>query len=122
MADLFEASGDTTADKLDQFVKYITGQNLSMFSARYEVFKQGTSNQRVNNRVWCLLRERTDIVGSPQCGAGTTNYNLRIIRFDTFSGNTGVAKQDKPSKVARAEGWHQAEYVSDSESELVKCN
>ncbi len=119
LGDLFESDRGQTSDKLSAFTKYITRQDLSLFLARYEIFKKVMGIK--GSIIECGVYFGNGLMTYSQLSAALEpiNYNRRIIGFDTFCGNKGETKNDLPSKAAA--GLTQAQYDIDSENEILKC-
>jgi hypothetical protein len=91
---LFEKYKYDSQIKLDNFEKYVRGQRLSRFLARYELFKKvlNTSGSIVECGVhygggllaWAKLSNALE----------PYNYKRKIIGFDSFSGFPTITKED----------------------------
>ncbi len=94
-AHIFDKSNDTTASKLQNFVKYIRRQDVTKLLARYEIFKKVlyTKGSVVECGVfkgaglmsWALFSDMLEPV----------NLTRRIYGFDTFEGFPNVSEKDK---------------------------
>lgn len=119
LAHLFEKNQCSTEEKLGAFAKYITRQDLSLFLARYEIFKLAQPIK--GSIVECGVYYGNGLMTYAQLSAALEpiNYNRRIIGFDTFEGNASQTQMDSPSK--SADSLSQVEYAIDSEKELLEC-
>jgi hypothetical protein len=89
--------------KLDNFEKYVRGQRLSRFIARYELLKKvlNTSGSIVECGVhygggllaWAKLSNALE----------PYNYKRKIIGFDSFSGFPGITEEDLPAQKKNSE-------------------
>jgi len=118
LTEYFEKSPDLVADKLANFPKYVTRQDLTYFLAKYEIFKK-------------ILHVNGSIV---ECGVlfggglmtfaklssifEPINYSRKIIGFDTFSGFLKLSRKDigSTSTLAKKGGLK-----LDSYNDLLKC-
>lgn len=119
LGDLFQKSTGSNADKLGAYMKFITRQDMSLFIARYEIFKQVLDIK--GSIIECGVYYGSGLMTYAQLSAGLEpiNYNRRIIGFDTFEGNAGMSSFDKQSK--DSESISQATYSIDTEAELRDC-
>lgn len=91
----FQESYGSNVEKLQNFSKYVPRQNLSLFLARYEMFK------RVLNIHGSIIECGVYLGGGLMTFAQLStilepyNYQRRIIGFDTFSGFPRVTQEDK---------------------------
>ncbi len=94
-ANIFDKSADTTASKLQNFIKYVRRQDVTKLLARYEIFKKvlHTKGSVVECGVfkgaglmsWALFSDMLEPV----------NLTRRIYGFDTFEGFPNVSEKDK---------------------------
>jgi hypothetical protein len=112
----FDADQGTTENKLGTFMKYVTRQEVSLFLARYEIFKQILDVK--GSVVECGVYYGNGLMTFAQFSAALEpfNYNRRVIGFDTFSGNKGWSNNDKPSSSALT--LKQVDYAVDSKKSL----
>jgi hypothetical protein len=94
-ANIFDKSTDSTASKLQNFIKYIRRQDVTKLLARYEIFKKvlHTKGSVIECGVfkgaglmsWALFSDMLEPV----------NLTRRIYGFDTFEGFPNVSEKDK---------------------------
>jgi hypothetical protein len=89
------SEGDTLA-KLRNFAKFVPRQNLSLFLAKNEIFKQLIDVH--GHIVECGVFMGGGLLTWAQLSAIYEPYNhvRRIIGFDTFAGFPNLAEKDKP--------------------------
>ena len=89
------SEGDTLA-KLRNFAKFVPRQNLSLFLAKNEIFKQLLDVH--GHIVECGVFMGGGLLTWAQLSAVYEPYNhvRRIIGFDTFAGFPSFARKDKP--------------------------
>ncbi len=103
-----QATGSTT-DKLNDFTKFVSRQSLSTFLFKWEIFKQVLEVQ--GSVVECGVRSGGGLFAFAHFSAilEPTNYQRKIIGFDTFEGFPAVARQDlatgRTSRHAHAGGF-----------------
>jgi hypothetical protein len=121
LATFFEGASGTTQEKLGAFMKFVSRQDLSLLLARYEVFKQ--VGEVKGSILECGVYHGNGLMTWALLSAALepTNYNRRIIGFDTFAGNAGESARDRITGAAAAQGLHQTAYAVDSEAELRRC-
>lgn len=90
-----ESGGDTLA-KLRNFPKFAPRQNLALFLAKNEIFKQVLNVH--GHIVECGVFMGGGLLTWAQLSAIYEPYNhvRRIVGFDTFAGFPSLAEQDKP--------------------------
>jgi hypothetical protein len=91
------SEGDTLA-KLRNFSKFVPRQNLSLFLAKNEIFKQTVDVH--GHIVECGVFMGGGLLTWAQLSAIYEPYNhvRRIVGFDTFAGFPSFAEQDKPQQ------------------------
>lgn len=121
LAEAFDNGLGATVDKLAAFPKYITRQDLSYLLARYELFKLVALSK--GSIIECGVYYGNGLMIWAQLSAALepTNYNRKIVGFDTFSGNVGDSDKDRPSCEVNERQTKQADYAIDSEDELKRC-
>jgi hypothetical protein len=121
LAHLFETGIGDTADRLESFAKFITRQDFSLLLARYDIFRQVLPVK--GSVVECGVYYGNGLMTWAHLSAALepTNYNRRILGFDTFSGNCGSSEKDVPGRDSLEGRLPQAAYVVDSEDELQRC-
>jgi hypothetical protein len=89
------SEGDTLA-KLRNFAKFVPRQNLSLFLAKNDIFKQLLNVH--GHIVECGVFMGGGLLTWAQLSAVYEPYNhvRRVIGFDTFAGFPSFAEQDKP--------------------------
>jgi hypothetical protein len=94
-----ESEGDTLA-KLKNFTKFVPRQNLSLFMAKNEIFKQILNVH--GHIVECGVFMGGGLLTWAQFSAIYEPYNhtRRIVGFDTFEGFPGLSKFDSPKEGA----------------------
>lgn len=104
LARIFEASPDTTEEKLDSFPKYVRRQALKRFLALYEIFRQVLDVK--GSVVECGVFRGFGLMSWAHLSAILEPENLtrRIYGFDTFKGLTGVVEQDNSQASQATEG------------------
>ncbi|HPB24156.1 MAG TPA: TylF/MycF/NovP-related O-methyltransferase [Bacteroidales bacterium] len=118
-AHIFDKSTDTTASKLQNFIKYVRRQDITKLLARYEIFKKvlHTKGSIVECGVfkgaglmsWALFSDMLEPV----------NLTRRIYGFDTFEGFPNVNEKDNNLLRNPGIGDLKAE-VYDELSELIR--
>lgn len=104
IAALFDHSGDTTADKLSAFTRYVRRQDLKRLLACYEIFQRilpvkGSIIEGGVFRGQTLMSwYHLSTILEPE------NLTRRIYGFDSFAGLTGVSGADKSARSAAREG------------------
>jgi hypothetical protein len=97
MAEVFEVSSEPLRDKIDAFAKFASRQSIAKFLARYEIFKKIIE---VNGSiVECGVLHGAGLFTFAKLSSifEPVNHTRRIIGFDTFSGFSSIAKEDKGS-------------------------
>lgn len=114
IAQIFDESPLPTHEKLGAAFNYSMRQDISLFLARYELFKK---TEHIKGSI---------VEGGVYYGNGLMswyhlssalepiNYNRRIIGFDTFEGSTRPGEKDQKS----SEHWSQPDYAIDSQKEI----
>jgi len=100
LADLgkyFSESIGTNAEKLSNFPKFVSRQNLTSFLARYELFKKILHVE--GSIVDCGILFGGGLMAFAKLSAifEPVNYQRKIIGFDTFAGYPKLSKKDKNS-------------------------
>jgi hypothetical protein len=90
----FESSVGTTVDRLRHFAKFVPRQNLSLFLARNELFKQILGIHGVI--IECGVYLGSGVLGWGQLSSIYEPYNhvRRVVGFDTFEGFPGLSEKD----------------------------
>jgi len=93
----FGSSIGSTAEKLANFAKYAPRQKLSKFLSRYEIFKKVLQVQ--GSIVECGVLFGGGLMTWAQLSniLEPVNYQRTVIGFDTFTGFSGVSKEDQTS-------------------------
>ena len=114
----FDNSIGSTLDKLSNFTKYVPRQDLTVFLAKYEIFKKVLSVKGVIIECGVFLGGGLMTFAKLSSILEPTNHRRKIIGFDTFSGFPGITKSDKGSSsdFARKKGL-----AVDSYKDLQKC-
>jgi len=114
----FNKSNFSTIDKLSNFVKYVTRQDLTAFLFKYEVFKKILHVH--GSSVECGVFQGNGLMTFAQISSilEPINHQRRIIGFDTFSGFPKLSKEDKGSTSAFAKKGHLA---TNSYDDLLNC-
>lgn len=97
LEDYFSKSMGTNVEKLQNFAKYVPRQSLTIFLAKYEIFKKIL---HINGSiVECGVLFGGGIMAFAQLSAifEPVNHTRKIIGFDTFSGFSSLTKQDEGS-------------------------
>lgn len=118
LEEYFNNGTDPLIDKLENFSKYVTRQDMAYFLAKYEIFKK-------------ILHVNGSIV---ECGVlfggglmtfaklssifEPVNYSRKIIGFDTFAGFPKLSKKDIGSTSTNAK---KGGFKLDSYEDLKKC-
>ena len=121
LAAFYETASGTTQEKLGAFMKFVSRQDLSMLLARYELFKQVAEVK--GSILECGVYHGNGLMTWALLSAALepTNYNRRIVCFDTFAGNHGESARDRITSSAASQGLRQTAYAADSEAELQRC-
>jgi hypothetical protein len=92
--DYFLGSAGSTAEKLENFTKYVSRQVLTTFLYRYEIFKRVL--QVHGSIIECGVLHGGGLMSWAQLSAifEPVNHQRRVIGFDTFEGFVSVAPQD----------------------------
>ncbi|MBU3126668.1 TylF/MycF family methyltransferase [Clostridium tagluense] len=119
LGDFFDDSQGTSEEKLEAFPKFITRQNMSLFLARYEIFKK--IKEVKGSIIECGVYYGNGLMTYAQLSAALEpiNYNRRIVGFDTFEGNKSSSSKDMPSKNNNIQC--QPEYSIDTQNEIMEC-
>lgn len=99
---IFEECPDSTAEKLEQFPKYVRRQHLKRFLAHYEIFKRVLPVK--GSVVECGVFKGFGLMSWAKLSTmlEPENFTRRIYGFDTFEGFAAVTDKDDNS-VARPE-------------------
>jgi hypothetical protein len=121
LARLFEQGLGRTSDKLESFARFVTRQDFSLLLGRYDIFRQILPVK--GSIVECGVYYGNGLITWAHLSAALepTNYNRRILGFDTFSGNCGASDKDRPGRDSHDSCLPQAGYAVDSEAELKEC-
>ena len=95
LSDYFESSIGTTADKLDNFPKYITRTSMARFLTKYEIFKKILDVQGVVVECGVLFGGGLMSWAHFSSILEPANHQRRIFGFDTFEGFPDVTENDK---------------------------
>jgi hypothetical protein len=95
MEDTFHSSKIRTFDKLEAFPRFSSKRSLARFLCKYEIFKQIIHINGVV--IECGVFNGTGLFTWAQLSniLEPTNYNRKIIGFDTFEGFPSVSVTDK---------------------------
>ena len=90
----FQASVGDTLDKLKNFPKYVPRQNMALFLAKNEIFKEILNVH--GNIVECGVFVGGGLMTWAQLSAIYEPYNhlRRVIGFDSFEGFPGMSERD----------------------------
>lgn len=118
LVDYFNKSTGSIQDKLFNFPKYVSRQSLTLFLAKYELFKK--SLEVHGSIIECGVLFGGGLMTFAHLSSifEPVNYNRKIIGFDTFTGFPSLSKNDKKStsKFARRGGM-----AVNSFDDLVDC-
>lgn len=114
----FKNGNDSTFEKLSNFPKYVSRQDLTRFLAKYEIYKKILDVD--GSIIECGVKFGGGLMTFAQLSSifEPVNYTRKIIGFDTFSGFPILTKEDKGSvsKFAKKGG-----FKVDSYNDLKKC-
>jgi len=114
----FLNGNDSTFEKLSNFPKYVSRQDLTRFLARYEIYKKILDVD--GSIIECGVKFGGGLMTFAQLSSifEPVNYTRKIIGFDTFSGFPSLTKEDKgsASKFAKKGG-----FKTESYNDLEKC-
>jgi len=118
LAKYFTTSVGQVEDKLFHFAKYVPRQSLTLFLAKYELFKKNLNVQ--GSIVECGVLFGGGLMTFAHLSAilEPVNYNRKIIGFDTFLGFPKLSKNDKLSTSKFA---HKGGLTVNSYPDLKKC-
>ena len=113
-ARIFEASGDPTEVKLENFPKYSRPIHLKRFLVRYELFKRILPVK--GSIVECGVYRGGELMGWAKLSSilEPEDYTRRVYGFDTFEGFPSIHEGDRGGSQELVEG----DLVSDSLAEL----
>ena len=104
---LFEKSSGSTTEKLENFAKYVPRQAISLFLAKYDMFKQVLNVH--GSIVECGVHLGGGLMTFAQLSAilEPVNYTRKIVGFDTFEGFPSLSTKDSHSRseVAKKGGF-----------------
>ena len=114
----FLNGNDSTFEKLSNFPKYVSRQDLTRFLAKYEIYKKILDVD--GSIIECGVKFGGGLMTFAHLSSifEPVNYTRKIIGFDTFSGFPSLTKEDKgsASKSAKKGG-----FKVDSYNDLEKC-
>ena len=116
LSDYFENSIGTTADKLDNFPKYISRTSMSRFLTKYEIFKKVLDVQGVIIECGVLFGGGLMSWAHFSSILEPSNHQRRIFGFDTFEGFPNVSENDISK--SSSEFCRNGELNVDSEEDL----
>jgi len=118
LVNYFDKSKFPTIDKLTNFAKYVTRQDLTAFLYKYEIFKKILDVQ--GSIVECGVFQGNGLMTFAQLSSilEPINHQRRIIGFDTFAGFPNLSKEDKGSTSEFAKKGHLA---TNSYNDLHDC-
>jgi len=95
LSDIFESNSSSTANKLENFPKYVRRQKLTRLFALYEIFKLSLPVK--GSIIECGVNEGFGLMTWSKLSAILEPVNLtrRIYGFDTFEGFPSISKEDK---------------------------
>ena len=98
----FDNSVGSNVEKLQNFPKYVPRQSLTTFISKYEIFKKVLNMQ--GSIIECGVYLGGGLMTFAQLSAilEPTNYQRKIIGFDTFSGFVSISKEDEAGKSVHA--------------------
>lgn len=116
LSDYFENSIGITADKLDNFPKYISRTSMSRFLTKYEIFKKVLDVQGVIIECGVLFGGGLMSWAHFSSILEPSNHQRRIFGFDTFEGFPNVSENDISK--SSSEFCRNGELNVDSEEDL----
>jgi len=118
LTEYFTSSVGPIEEKLFHFSKYVSRQSLTLFLAKYELFKKILNVH--GSIIECGILFGGGLMTFAQLSAifEPVNYNRKIIGFDTFSGFPKLSKNDKLSTSKFA---HKGGLTINSYQDLQKC-
>jgi len=118
LSEYFNKSVGSTQDKLFNFPKYVSRQSLTLFLAKYELFKKTLEIH--GSIVECGVLFGGGLMTFAHLSSifEPVNYNRKIIGFDTFSGFPSLSQHDKKSTSKFA---HKGGMSIDSFNDLTDC-
>lgn len=98
LGEMFDKGSGTTTEKLENFAKYVPRQSLSLFLAKYDLFKRIVNIH--GSIVECGVHLGGGLMTFAQISAilEPVNYTRKVIGFDTFGGFPGLSKKDAHSR------------------------
>lgn len=93
----FSDSQGTNVEKLSNFAKYATRQDLTTFLSRYELFKKVLDVQGSIVECGVLMGGGLMTYAKLSSIFEPVNYQRKIIGFDTFAGFASISKKDAGS-------------------------
>jgi len=110
-----------SADKLNNFEKFVTRQTLSRFLVRYELFKQ--IKEVKGSIIECGVHYGGGIMAWAKLSSALEPYAIhrKVIGFDTFDGFPEISKEDKSSQdhaQLKDGGFKSHNHIYD---ELIEC-
>lgn len=118
LAEIFDASADTTSTKLGNLAMWAPRQDVTRLLTRYELFKLQLDVQ--GSVVECGVGHGGGIVAWHHFSATLepVNHQRRIVGFDTFAGFPGMSEWDAMSTSAEA---HPGGLAVDSADQIERC-
>ena len=115
--DYFKNSVGTNVEKLQNFPKYVPRQDLTNFLAKYELFKKILHIPGYIVECGILFGGGLMTFAHLSAIFDPTNFERKIIGFDTFEGLTDISEHDSKSSSLAYKG----SFSVDSYSDLERC-
>ncbi|MCP9496609.1 MAG: class I SAM-dependent methyltransferase [Pyrinomonadaceae bacterium MAG19_C2-C3] len=114
----FKQSAGTTAEKLQNFTKYVSRQALTQFLFRYDMFQRILTVQ--GSIIECGVLFGGGLMAWAQLSAilEPVNHQRRVIGFDTFAGFSKIAKEDSSGESSHL---NVGDYAVDSYDDLLQA-
>ncbi len=117
--DYFTKAAEQPEECVNNFMKFMSRQNLAKLITYYEIFNQ--TRDVAGSFVECGVFHGNGLMTWAKLLAAFEPYNYpaKVIGFDTFEGNVGMSEKDESD----ASGPHKKEggYFSDSLDDLKEC-
>jgi hypothetical protein len=117
LEDYFKNSIGTNIEKLQNFPKYVPRQDLTNFLARYELFKKILHVPGYIVECGVLFGGGLMTFAHLSAIFEPTNFERKIIGFDTFEGLTDITERDSTLSLLAYRG----SFAVDSYNDLMKC-
>jgi len=115
----FERSEDSSAQKLESLMRYMSRQDLAKLSCYMDVFDKTTGV--AGSIMECGVYFGNGLMTWAKLSAAMEpyNYNCKVVGFDTFSGNIGESESDQSDQAGIHKGT--GGYLADSYEDLLEC-